>query len=138
MTRACYCKVAHYSYRRSQGRPHLSFDSVSLLIALRSVLVTGCSAGGIGAALCKEFQKHGLHVFATVRTPSKVGDIAKLPNVTVVALDVTSPSSLAAAGEMVKAQTGGSLDYLANYSGSHYVTLDMDIEEAKKTYDVNV
>lgn len=105
-----------------------------------SVLVTGSSAGGIGAALCHEFQQRGLHVFATARTPSKVGDLQKLPNVTTLALDVTSASSIADALEAVESKTGGRLKYLVNNSGMQYVmpTLDIDIEEAKRMYDVNV
>ncbi|KAL8737127.1 MAG: hypothetical protein Q9181_001998 [Wetmoreana brouardii] len=105
-----------------------------------SVLVTGCSAGGIGAALCHEFQRRGLHVFATARTPSKLGDLQNLPNVTTVALDVTSASSIANAVKLVEAKTGRRLDYLVNNSGAQYVmpTLDMDLEEAKRMYDVNI
>ncbi|KAL8699429.1 MAG: hypothetical protein Q9201_006008 [Fulgogasparrea decipioides] len=105
-----------------------------------SVLVTGCSAGGIGAALCHEFQRRGLHVFATARTPSKLGDLPKLPNVTTIALDVTSASSIADAVKLVEAKTGRRLDYLVNNSGAQYVmpTLDMDLGEAKRMYDVNV
>ncbi|KAL8692051.1 MAG: hypothetical protein Q9218_002837 [Villophora microphyllina] len=105
-----------------------------------SVLVTGCSAGGIGAALCHEFQRRGLHVFATARTPSKLGDLQKLSNVTTIALDVTSASSIAEAVKLVEDKTGRRLDYLVNNSGAQYVmpTLDMDLEEAKKMYDVNV
>jgi NAD(P)-dependent dehydrogenase (short-subunit alcohol dehydrogenase family) len=109
-------------------------------MATDSVLVTGCTAGGIGAALCHEFQRRGLHVFATARTPSKVGDLQKLSNVTVLALDVTSASSIAEAAKAVESKTGGRLKYLVNNSGLQYVmpTLDLDIEEAKRMYDVNV
>lgn len=109
-------------------------------MTLPSVLVTGCSAGGIGAALCREFQRHGLYVFATARSPSKIGDLAELPNVTILTLDVTSSTSIASAVEAVKKQTGGSLNYLVNNSGSQQVMpiLDVDIDQAKKMYDVNV
>ena len=104
------------------------------------VLVTGSSAGGIGAALCHEFQRRGLHVFATARTPSKVGDLQKLPNVTALALDVTSSSSITEAFKVVESKTGGRLKYLINNSGMQYVmpTLDIDLEEAKRMYDVNL
>lgn len=109
-------------------------------MATESVLVTGSSAGGIGAALCHEFQRRGLHVFATARTPSKVGELQKLPNVTTLALDVTSASSIADALRVVESKTGSRLKYLVNNSGMQYVmpTLDIDIEEAKRMYDVNV
>ena len=109
-------------------------------MAAESVLITGCSAGGIGAALCREFQRRGLHVFATARTPAKVDDLQTLPNVTTLALDVTSATSIADAVKAVEVKTGGRLKYLVNNSGAQYVvpTLDMDIEQAKKMYDVNV
>jgi short-subunit dehydrogenase len=46
----------------------------------KSVLVTGCSAGGIGYALAEQFQKRGLTVFATTRTISKMDGLKDLPN----------------------------------------------------------
>ena len=103
-------------------------------MAAESVLITGCSAGGIGAALCREFQHRGLHVFATL------DDLTTLPNVTTLALDVTSAPSIADAVKTVQVKTGGRLKYLVNNSGAQYVvpTLDMDIEQAKKMYEVNV
>lgn len=69
-----------------------------------------------------------------------MGGIGDPPNVTTLALDVTSHSSIPAAVETVKAKTGGALNYLVNNSGSQYVipTLDLDIEQAKKMFDVNV
>ena len=109
-------------------------------MATESVLVTGSSAGGIGAALCHEFQRRVLHVFATARTPSKVGELQNMPNVTTLALDVTSASSIADALRVVESKTGSRLKYLVNNSGMQYVmpTLDIHIEEAKWMYDVNV
>jgi 1-acylglycerone phosphate reductase len=106
---------------------------------MRSVLITGCSAGGIGSALAEVFQKHDLLVFATARTLSKISHLQNLPNVVLFTLDVTSPASIAAAVETVKAKTNGKLDYLVNNSGVSYVMpmIDVDIEEAKKMFDVN-
>ena len=105
-----------------------------------SVLITGCSAGGIGSALVDAFQKRNLHVFATARDLSKMSHLEKLPNVTLLALDVTAPSSIGAAVAAVKAQTDGILDFLVNNSGRSYVmpVLDTDIEEAKKMFNVNL
>jgi hypothetical protein len=37
----------------------------------KSVLVTGCFAGGIGAALAEVFHEKGYHVFATARNPAR-------------------------------------------------------------------
>jgi 1-acylglycerone phosphate reductase len=105
-----------------------------------SVLITGCSEGGIGYALAKEFQSRGLHVFATARQPSKMSGLEKLPQVTLLALDVTSASSIAIAVQAVKTQTNGRLTYLVNNSGSQYLgpILDADIDMAKEMYEVNV
>ncbi|EKG20605.1 Short-chain dehydrogenase/reductase SDR [Macrophomina phaseolina MS6] len=106
----------------------------------KTVLITGCSAGGIGFALAQEFQSRGLHVFATARNPAKMSALAALPNVTLLTLDVCSPASVEAAAAAVMAQTGGTLDYLVNNAGSVYVTpiLDVDIQKAKAMFDVNV
>jgi 1-acylglycerone phosphate reductase len=106
----------------------------------QSVLITGCSEGGIGYALAEEFQKRGLHVFATARSLTKLDNLKRLPNVTLLTLDVVSAASIAAAVEAVKAQTNGRLDYLVNNSGTQYVSpiLDLDIEMAKQMYEVNV
>lgn len=111
-----------------------------MTVKAKSALVTGCSEGGLGYSIAKEFQSRGVHVFATARTPSKVAGLASLPNVTVLALDVTSDASIQEAVKAVEQQTGGRLDYLVNNAGNQYVmpTLDMDIEVAKQMYDVNV
>lgn len=105
----------------------------------KSVLVTGCSAGGIGYALAEQFQKRGLTVFATARNVSKMDGLKNLPNTILVSLDVTSPSDIDAAVARVKAYTGGTLDYLVNNSGQslHMPTLDQDIESAKDMFEVN-
>jgi NAD(P)-dependent dehydrogenase (short-subunit alcohol dehydrogenase family) len=107
---------------------------------LKSVLITGCSAGGIGSALAEMFHERGLHVFATARSKSKMTHLEKLPNITLLELDVTSPESIAAAVEAVTAQTGGKLNYLVNNSGQSIVKpiLDTDINEAKQLFDVNL
>ena len=106
----------------------------------KSVLITGCSAGGIGSSLVESFQKRGLLVFATARTASKIAHLEKLPNVVLLTLDVTSTSSIAAAVESVKSRTGGTLDYLVNNSGVAHVmpVLDTDIAVAKSIFDVNL
>ena len=108
-------------------------------MAGKTVLITGCSAGGIGFALAVAFQKRGLTVIATTRSLSKMSELEKLPNVTLLELDVTSASSIAAAVEAVKTKTHGSLDILVNNSGRNYFmpVLDTDVEEARKLFDVN-
>jgi len=105
----------------------------------KTVLITGCSVGGIGFALAKEFHKRGLIVFATARTVSKMAGLEKLSGIHLLALDVTDEASIAAAVEAVKAQTGGKLDYLVNNSGQGYFmpALDSNIEQGKKMFEVN-
>jgi len=58
-----------------------------------SVLVTGCTAGSAGEGLALAFQARGLHVYATARKLANLENLSKLPNVTTLALDVTSPES---------------------------------------------
>ncbi|KAK5204323.1 NADPH-dependent 1-acyl dihydroxyacetone phosphate reductase [Exophiala xenobiotica] len=108
-------------------------------MAGKTILITGCSAGGIGYALAAECQRRGLTVFATARTTSKMSALEKLPNMTPLSLDVTSPSSIAEAVEQVKSRTGGKLDYLLNNSGQDIImpALDLDIDDAKGMFEVN-
>ncbi|KAE8367571.1 hypothetical protein BDV27DRAFT_123707 [Aspergillus caelatus] len=107
---------------------------------LQSVLITGCSSGGIGSALAETFHERGLHVFATARSMSKMAHLEKLPNVTLLELDVTDSKSIESAVEVVTAKTGGKLNYLINNSGQSLVmpALDTNIEDAKKLFDVNL
>jgi len=121
---------------------HLLHYSISCSMATsrKSVLITGCSAGGIGAGLAEVFQEKGYHVFATLRTLSKLPQaLSNAANVTVLTLDVLSSESIAAAVESVKKETGGKLDVLVNNSGrgTFVPALDTSIEEAKKLFDLN-
>ena len=106
----------------------------------QSVLVTGTSAGSIGAALAASFANEGLTVFATVRDRSKIEpSLAARPNVHILLLDVTSTASIAAAVEAVSARTHGSLDYLVNNAGAGYTTplADVDLDKARQLFEVN-
>lgn len=83
----------------------------------KTVLITGCSQGGIGDALCKEFSHQGLRVFATARNPAKIEHFQAL-GIETVLLDVTDTASLEKAVQTVSTATGGTLDFLVNNSGS--------------------
>ena len=61
----------------------------------RRVLITGCSDGGIGAALAVAFHEAGVHVYATARNPSKMEQLATL-GIETFTLDVQSEYSIAA------------------------------------------
>ncbi|KAI7975038.1 hypothetical protein EIK77_001898 [Talaromyces pinophilus] len=105
----------------------------------KTVLITGCSDGGIGSALAKAFQSKGVHVFATARTVSKMTSLEQLPSVKLLSLDVTSSSSIDAAVDAVRKETNGTLDYLINNAAinQYYPALDLDIAEAKRMFDTN-
>src|SRR4051812_26468127 len=109
------------------------------MAAEKSVLITGCSDGGIGSALAKAFQAQGLRVFATARTVSKMASLEEIPSIIRLPLDVTSSTSIAAAVEAVQLQTNGTLDYLINNAAinQYFPALDHDINDAKRMFDTN-
>ena len=106
----------------------------------KTVLITGCSTGGIGWAMAKIFHERGFYVFATARDPSKAADLAELGNVEILELDVTVPQTISQSKDTVAKRTGGKLDVLVNTAGVEFVCplLDVDVAEAKRLYDVNV
>jgi 1-acylglycerone phosphate reductase len=101
-------------------------------------LITGCSPGGIGHALAHEFASRGYHVLATVRDPSQVS--FSHPNITALALEVTSPESISALHKEVSRVTSGRLDILVNNAGRNYTVpaLDVDFDEVQQTFEVNL
>lgn len=105
----------------------------------RSVLITGCSEGGIGSALAQEYHRRGLRVFATVRTLAKAKHLQDA-GLEVLPLDVADPSTIRGAVEAVSRLTGGTLDILVNNAGGGYQMpiLDADLDEARRLFDVNV
>ncbi|KAI0840583.1 NAD(P)-binding protein [Hypoxylon sp. FL0890] len=100
----------------------------------RSVLITGCSDGGMGAALATAFHKAGFHVYATARNPAKMTQLASL-GIETLQLDVQDDSSIAAVVGKLP-----SLDVLVNNAGNQFLmpVVDTNIAEAKKLYDLNV
>lgn len=111
-----------------------------MTITRKTCLITGCSSGGVGAALAEAFLDEGYHVFATARSSSKVPQrLNDAPNVTVVTLDVSSSESIAAAADIVRSESGGKLDVLINNAGVglEMSCLDTPINEAKKLFDLN-
>lgn len=100
----------------------------------RTVLITGCSAGGMGAALAKEFHAAGLSVIASARNTKKMAELADL-GITTLELDVQSRTSIAACLQQVPR-----LDILINNAGASYTMpiADIDIDEARKLFETNV
>ena len=99
-----------------------------------TVLITGCSDGGMGAALAKEFHSSGYDVYATARDQSKMISLSTL-GIKTVTLDIQSQSSI---DHCVK--SAPHLDILVNNAGASYTMpiVDMSIAEAKKLFDCNV
>ncbi|KAI9708267.1 MAG: hypothetical protein M1812_008068 [Candelaria pacifica] len=100
----------------------------------KSVLITGCSEGGMGAALAVAFQAAGLHVYATARDAAKMAGL-KHAGIETLTLDILSAESIAACVTKVP-----KLDVLVNNAGASYSmpVADLSIDEARQLFDVNV
>lgn len=85
-------------------------------MSAKTVLITGCSEGGIGHALALEWHKHGHRVFATARNTKAMSELAEA-GIECFAMDVTEPDSLTAIKEQVEKVSGGTLDILVNNAG---------------------
>lgn len=83
----------------------------------KTVLITGCSAGGIGDALAQSFYRRGFRVFATARNLTKVQHLKDM-GMDVLELDVVDAASRKAAVDHVTACTDGMLDILINNAGA--------------------
>ncbi|KAI8151187.1 hypothetical protein K4K49_009241 [Colletotrichum sp. SAR 10_70] len=109
----------------------------------KTVLITGCTPGGIGHALAREFHAKasfsGLHVIATARRPEVLQDLGD-KGMTTIALDVTKAESIAECKQKVTELTGGRLDFLVNNAGlTHTVpATDINMDEVRQTFETNV
>lgn len=106
-----------------------------------SVLVTGCSEGGIGCALAEEFQRRGLRVFATARNTAKIPEALRTASgVEVLTIDVTDKESVRAAAAAVSTSTGGTLNLLVNNAGGGYQVplLDADLDVGRRLFETNI
>ncbi|KAI0411428.1 hypothetical protein F5X98DRAFT_357197 [Xylaria grammica] len=109
------------------------------MAARKTVLITGCSDGGIGSALAATFQQRGYHVFATARDPSKMRDLEGLPNVTFLTLDIVKSDDIKAAVDAVAKHTGGTLDCVVSNAGrNHFMPiLDEDLDVVRRLFEIN-
>lgn len=106
----------------------------------RTVLITGCSDGSLGAALAHAIHADdSYHVIATSRSVSKMSELESA-GISVLELDVLSPDSIASAVKHVSGKTNGDLYMLVNSAGGgHYQPfLHLDLEKARQLFDVNV
>lgn len=79
----------------------------------KTVLVTGCTPGGIGHALSLEFKRQGLRVFSTARKTETISDLAS-QGIETFALEATSQESIQALVNSISSLTNGHLDILVN------------------------
>ena len=124
---------------RSSPAP-ICITKITMVLAKRTVLITGCSDGGLGCALAIAFHKAGWRVFATARNTSKLTQ-AQSSGIETLQLDTVSDSSISSAVSHVQTLTGGSLDMLLNNAGAGYSLmplLDIDMAKAKTIFDLNV
>lgn len=100
----------------------------------RTVLITGCSDGGLGAALALSFHRAGLHVYATARDTSKMTNI-KRAGIETLVLDVLSQTSIDTCVSKLP-----HLDILVNNAGGglNMPLSDLDISQARNLFDLNV
>ncbi|EAW13337.1 SDR family oxidoreductase [Aspergillus clavatus NRRL 1] len=105
----------------------------------KSVLITGCSPGGIGNSLAREFHRNGLRVFATARDAKTIDDLAALGIETVDLVVDDEESVKSCYAEVDKRLGGKGLDYLVNNAGRNYTVPAMEVEltEARKTFETN-
>ncbi|KAJ4472694.1 oxidoreductase [Lentinula lateritia] len=114
------------------------------------VLVTGCSAGGIGASLCEEFAAQGCQVYATARNPAKMAGFSH-PRIEKLPLDVTSDEDVKRVVEHIVGKEG-KIDIVVNNAGIGAAAflfyaisrtphtgalLDQDMDTVRQVFDIN-
>ncbi|KAJ5824295.1 Glucose/ribitol dehydrogenase [Penicillium robsamsonii] len=105
----------------------------------RSVLITGCSPGGIGNSLAREFNRSGLRVLATARDAATISDLADL-GIETLSLTVDDLDNVKACFADVEKRLGDKgLDYLINNAGRNYTVPAMEVElsEVRQTFETN-
>jgi len=80
----------------------------------RSIFITG-SSSGLGRAAARLFASKGWKVIATMRSPDTEKELNELPNVTLMALDVTNPEQIKSVAQKVISM--GTLDVVFNNAG---------------------
>lgn len=100
-------------------------------------LVTGASSG-IGKATAIQLLNDGLKVYVAARRVEKMKDLEEM-GATVIKMDVTNETDIAAGVEQIKKEHGG-VDILVNNAGyAIYGSVeDTTIEDARRQFDVNI
>ncbi|KAJ7239265.1 NAD-P-binding protein [Mycena rebaudengoi] len=103
------------------------------------VLITGCSVGGIGFAMCIEFAKRGCKVYATARGMSKMEPLGGIPNIELMALDITDDSKVSNIVKMI-IEKEGHIDIVVNNAGMARFgpILEIPMQEISNVFETNV
>jgi len=101
------------------------------------VLVTGCSKGGIGYALCEEYARQGCKVYATARRLESMATFLS-PNIEKLTLDVMDDVQVRGVVQTV-IEKEGRIDVLVNNAGANCggAIADVPLEVAQRTFDTN-
>lgn len=104
----------------------------------QSVLVTGAGSG-IGFAITQYLAFHGMHVFAGARKQEALEKLAKIPNVTVLKLDVTDAEDIKQAKKIIEAKTAGLFGLVNNAGiGNGGPLMDVSVKDLRAHFEVNL
>jgi len=108
-------------------------------MAPKSVLITGCSAEGLGDELARQFHTKGYFVIATARNLDAMKELSAL-GIKTLQLDVVQEESIKAVKAQVTELTGGTLDILVNNAGVSYPysAADLSMDQVRSVFEVNV
>ncbi|MFF1832110.1 oxidoreductase [Paenarthrobacter sp. NPDC058040] len=103
----------------------------------KTALVTGASSG-IGEAAARKLQALGFTVYGAARRIDRLQNLAQ-DGVRPLAMDVTDDDSMKSGVDQIIAETGR-IDVLVNNAGygSYGALEDVDIEEGRRQFEVNV
>ncbi|KAI0073942.1 NAD(P)-binding protein [Panus rudis PR-1116 ss-1] len=100
-------------------------------------LITGCSKGGIGFALCEEFAAQGIKVYATARKLEAMEGFAH-SSISKLVLDVHSDENAKQVVDTVIAECGH-IDFLVNNAGAMCAgpIIDLSIDQIRQAFETN-
>ena len=103
----------------------------------KSILITGANSG-IGRATAEYLSSREFHVYAGARDNDSLEQLATIPNVTPVKLDVTDPEDIARTIETIRDKETG-LFGLVNNAGITKVgpLMDLETQELRDQFEVN-
>ncbi|PPQ80900.1 hypothetical protein CVT24_013162 [Panaeolus cyanescens] len=101
------------------------------------VLVTGCTTGGIGYALCEEFARQGCKVYASSRRTETIADFAD-PNIEKLSVDVTNDASVQKALAQI-VEKEGKIDVVVNNAGviAAGPIVEQPLDHVKQVFETN-